>query len=190
MKTRHLLIAIALIAFGVFFYESLSAHSAGMTGRTQKPGSTPGCTCHGSSATPGVTVNITGPSTMRAGDTATFILKIKGGPLVAAGCDIASSNGNLILSPSETFLQRLLEGSSYELTHTSPKAPNPDTVRYTFRYIAPSSPGTTTTIYANGNSVNLDGTSSGDNWNFATNKTISITSTSIRNIMKLRVNIH
>jgi hypothetical protein len=187
MKLKHLLIAVILVAFGVFLYENIMAHSAGMTGVTLK-GSNPGCTCHGSSATPGVTVNITGPSSMRAGDTATFVLKIKGGPLVAAGCDIASSNGNLILSTSETFLQRLAVGSDFELTHTSPKAPNPDTVRYTFKFIAPNTPGSSSIIYANGNSVNLDATSSGDQWNFATNKTITITSTSIQNINEVAAN--
>jgi hypothetical protein len=182
MKMRHLLIAIALIAFGVFFYENIMAYSSGITGRTQKPGATPGCTCHGSTQTTSVFVGITGPSSMRAGDTATFILKIKGGPLSAAGTNIASSAGSLILSTTETFLQRLPEGGDFELTHTSPKAPSPDTVKFTFRYIAPNTPNSSITIYANGNSVNLSGSTSGDNWNFATNKTISITATSIQNI--------
>ena len=141
MKLKHLLIAVILVAFGVFMYENIMAYSTGITGVTQKPGSTPGCTCHGSSATTTVFAGITGPSSMRAGDTATFVLKIKGGPLSAAGTNIASSAGNLILSTSETFLQRLPEGGSFELTHTSPKAPNPDTVRFTFRYIAPNTPG-------------------------------------------------
>ena len=182
MKTRHLLIAIALIAFGVFFYENIMAYSSGITGVTQKPGGSPGCTCHNPSQTPSVNVRIIGPTSMRAGDTATFMLKIKGGPLVAAGCDIASSAGNLILSPTENFLQRLLEGSSYELTHISPKAPTPDTVSFTFRYIAPNTPNTTVTLYANGNSVNLNGNNTGDSWNFATNTSVSITVNSIQSI--------
>ena len=188
MKLKHLLIALILVAFGVFMYENIMAYSTGITGVTQKPGATPGCTCHGPSATTSVFVGITGPSSMRAGDTATFVLKIKGGPLSAAGTNIASSAGNLILSTSETFLQRLPEGGSFELTHTSPKAPNPDTVRFTFRYIAPNTPGSSVTLYANGNSVNLSGTSNGDNWNFATNKTISVTATSIQNLNEVAAN--
>lgn len=182
MKIRHLLIAIALIAFAIFFYENIMAYSSGITGVTQKPGSTPGCTCHNPSPNTAVSVRIIGPATMRAGDTATFMLKIKGGPLLAAGCDISSSAGNLILSSSETFLRRVLEGSSYELTHTSPKAPTPDTVSFTFKYVAPNTPNSTITLYANGNSVNLSGGTGGDSWNFATNANISITVNSIRNL--------
>lgn len=178
MKMRHLLIAIVMIAFGVLMFENISAHSTGMTGRTKKLGSSPGCTCHGPSSTPAVNVNISGPSSLRVNDTATFTVRITGGPLMAAGTDIAANLGNLITSPTETFLQRLPEGSSFELTHISPKAPTPDTVKYTFRYIAPNTVGAKDTIFANGNSVNLDGTSNGDNWNFATNKAISITSAS------------
>lgn len=188
MKLKHLLIAVILVSFGVFMYQNIMASSGGITGRTQKPGATPGCTCHGSSATPTVFAGITGPSSMRAGDTATFVLKIKGGPLVAAGTNIASSAGNLILSTSETFLQRLPEGGSFELTHTSPKAPNPDTVRFTFRYIAPNTPGSSVTLYANGNSVNLNSGTSGDSWNFAANKTISVTATSIQNLNEVAAN--
>lgn len=181
MKIKNLVIALVLISFGIFLFENILAHSDGMTGRTLKS-SDPGCICHNPTPTPGVNVNILGPSSMRAGDTATFRVRIKGGPLVAAGTDIASSSGNLILSPSETFLKRVLEGSDFELTHTSPKAPNPDTVSFTFRYVAPNSPNTSVTLYANGNSVNLDGTNSGDEWNFATNKIINLTTTSIQNI--------
>lgn len=180
MKKR-ITIAVVLIAFGVLIYQNITAHSTGMTGRTLKPGSDPGCICHGSSPTTSVNVNIIGPSSMGMGDTATFMIKIKGGPLAAAGCDIASSSGNLITSPSESFLQRLAVGSDFELTHTSPKAPTSDTVTFTFRYIAPNTVGTAT-IYANGNSVNLSGTSSGDNWNYASSKTISVTTTSVREI--------
>jgi hypothetical protein len=188
MKIRHILIATVLIAFGVFFYENIMAHSYGMTGVTLK-GSNPGCTCHNPTPTSGVNVRIIGPSTLRAGDTATYALKIVGGPLMAAGCDIASSNGNLILSSLETFLQRLPEGSDFELTHISPKAPSPDTVTYTFRFVAPNTPGVSSIIYANGNSVDLDGTNNGDNWNFAANKTISVTTaTSVHNISSVANN--
>ncbi len=182
MKMKHVLLAVVISAFAVLFYENIMAYSTGITGVTQKPGSTPGCTCHNPSPNTAVSVRIIGPSSMRAGDTATFMLKIKGGPLLAAGCDISSSAGNLILSSSETFLRRALEGSSYELTHNSPKTPTPDTVTFTFRYIAPNTPNSTVTLYANGNSVNLSGGTGGDSWNYATNASISITVNSIRNI--------
>ncbi|MCU0372959.1 MAG: T9SS type A sorting domain-containing protein, partial [Ignavibacteria bacterium] len=76
-------------------------------------------------------------------------------------------------------------GSWFELTHVSPKTPSNDTVRYTFRYIAPSNAGSVDTIFANGNSVNLSGTTSGDQWNFAGFKVINITTTSVREINEL-----
>ncbi len=179
MGKKTLLAALAIAVFSLFIYEGIIASSSGMTGRTLKPGSSSGCTCHSASPNSSVLVNIIGPSTMGAGDTATFMLKIKGGPLSRGGCDIASSSGSLILSSSEAFLKRVLESGSYELTHTSPKAPSPDTVTFTFKFIAPSTPGSAT-IYANGNSVNNDGTSSGDSWNYASSKTISVTATGIR----------
>jgi hypothetical protein len=156
-----------------------------MTGKTQKNGNTVGCTCHGASPNSGVSVIVTGPSSVRFNDTATFIVKIKGGPLSAAGVDISAGKGNVILSPLETSLQRVSVGSWFELTHTSPKAPSNDTVRFTFRYIAPSTVGAVDTIFATGNSVNLSGTTSGDQWNFGGFKVINVSATSVREINEL-----
>jgi hypothetical protein len=185
MKMKYALIAVIIAVFGLFLYSSIKAHSAGMTLKTRKNGNTEGCSCHSLSPTPSVNVTVTGPSSVKFNDTATFVVKIAGGPLAAAGTDISAGRGNVILSPLETFLQRLNVGSWFELTHISPKAPSNDTVRFTFRYIAPSNAGSVDTIFATGNSVNLSGTNSGDQWNFAGFKVINITTTAVIELNEL-----
>jgi hypothetical protein len=97
-------------------------------------------------------------------------LQVSGGPLAAAGTNIAASSG--MLSPIDASLR----SSSGELTHTSPKAPSAGTVRFDFNYTAPSAQGAVT-LYANGNSVNLSGNNSGDQWNFASNLPVSVSPT-------------
>lgn len=170
MKLKTIIIAVLVLSSSVFLFESISAFSGGITGRTKKS-SSPGCTCHGSTPTTSVSVIISGPASVKAGDTATYNLKLFGGPLVAGGCDIAAQTGTLQTSYLETQLQ-LLSG---ELTHTSPKlSVGGDTIRWSFKYKAPNAPNTKDSIYANGNSVNNTGGSSGDAWNYANNFVINI----------------
>jgi hypothetical protein len=182
MRMKYTVTAVLLVVFGIFLFENIIAHSNGMTLKTRKNGNSEGCTCHGASPTTSVSVTVWGPPSVKFNDTATYVVKISGGPLLAAGVDISAGRGNVILSPSETFLQRVNVGSWFELTHTSPKAPSPDTARFTFRYIAPSNAGSVDTIFATGNSVNLSGTSSGDQWNFGVFKIINVTATSVREL--------
>lgn len=159
-KKQH----IAVILFTVFASFIFHAYSTGITGRTLKNGQ--GCTCHGSQS-PGVTVTINGPSSLQTGETANFSVTISGGPLVKAGTNIAVSAGTLTAGSG-------LQLISGELTHTAPKAPEGNTVTFSFQYTAPVSTGNIT-IYANGNSVNDNGGNDGDSWNFATSKVVSIT---------------
>lgn len=147
------------------------AYSTGITGRTRK-GPEPGCTCHGDSPSAGVSVQITGPSVLSPGQTAVYKVKIAGGPLSAAGTNIAVKQGT-INPVAGSGLQKI--GS--ELTHTTPKSPAGDTVSFDFQYTAPMVT-TTDTLFANGNSVDLSGSSSGDMWNFAPNKAVQISSAS------------
>jgi len=171
MKIKKILICTLILASSLFLYESLKASSGGMTGRTKKSG-TPGCICHGTLPTASVSVIISGPSSVAAGDTATYKLKLFGGPLVAGGCDIAAQAGTLMTSYQES----LLHLSNGELTHNSPKlSVGGDTIKWTFKYKAPDAPNTKDSIYANGNSVNNTGGSSGDAWNYANNFVINIT---------------
>lgn len=170
-----------LVLFMAATYMLLSSYSGGIVGVTKRT-SSDGCFCHGFGASANVRVFLEGPSSVQVNDTVTYRLKMTGGPLVRGGTDIAAERGNLILSPLETNLQRLSFNGVYELTHFPAKAPVNDTVTYIFRYVAPNTPNTKDTIYANGNSVNGTGSSGGDQWNFLVNKIIDITPlTSITN---------
>lgn len=173
---------IIFAAFSIILYTTLSASSSGMTNVTRRTNNI-GCYCHFNTPSAGVTVTLEGPSSVRATDTVTFRLTMKGGPLIRGGCDISAQRGDLILSNLETNLQRMVAlDLVYELTHIAPKAPSGDSISWTFRYVAPNTPNTKDTLYANGNSVNFDGVPIFDQWNYAANKIISITPlTSIEN---------
>ena len=109
---------------------------------------------------------IGGPSVMNTSETANFTITISGGPLTAAGTNIAASTGVLNVAPG---LQKI----GLELTHVSPKTPTSGSVVFEFTYTAPAAPGDIT-LYANGNSVNLNGQNTGDSWNFASNKIVTV----------------
>lgn len=143
------------------------ASSTGRIGRTNLS-DTPGCTCHGSSPSTNVTVLIEGPDTVDINSTNTYLVRISGGPATSAGTNIAVSAGTL--SPISSTLQL----DSGELTHTGPVSFDGNTeVVFEFDFTAPATIGQVT-LAANGNSVNLSGNTSGDEWNFAPNKIISI----------------
>ncbi len=176
MKRLFLFIPITLF-ITVLIFETLNAFDDGIVNLTRRRGNNEGCTCHGLTVSAPVKATITGPSSVRAGDTAEFRLKITGGPLVRGGCDISAANGLVITSPLDTMLQRMLASANvYELTHKWPKLPASDTVTFIYRYIAPNTPGSFDTLYANANSVNYDSLDTGDLWNYAADKVISITS--------------
>lgn len=182
---KKIFIAASTVVFlSVFFFETLKAFDDGFVNLTRRRGNTEGCTCHGFSASTQVQAFIDGPSSVRAGDTVEYRIRITGGPLVRAGVDISAANGFVILSVSDTTLKRVLASANvYELTHRFPKQPLLDTVIFVYRYIAPNNPGSFDTLYATANSVNHDTTDNGDMWNFAADRIISITSSiNIRNI--------
>ena len=141
-------------------------YSGGITGVTKKNGN--GCTCHGNSPTAAVSVVIDGPASLLPGQTETYTVTVTGGPLVAAGTNIAASAGSLTPGAG-------LRLASSELTHQEPHTVAAGKVVFTFTYTAPATEGAVT-LYANGNSVNLNGANSNDQWNFAQNKTISVSS--------------
>jgi len=151
------------------------AVSTGKTGATRKNGN--GCTCHGASPTSGVTVQIIGPDTLEANEKASYQVSISGGPAVSAGTNIAASAGVLSAGTG-------LKAIGNELTHTGPKAFSGNKVIFTFDYTAPGDAGTAT-LYANGNSVNATGNTSGDQWNFAPDKEITVSA--VNNVIDLAV---
>jgi hypothetical protein len=174
---KKLYITLSVIIFLVALFESLKAFDDGITGITRKGGQSEGCSCHNSEPSANVNVLIVSPSVVRPNDTVNCFLKISGGPHIAGGCDIAVGIGSLILSTADTSLKRLMTAPGiYELTHRYPKLPSGDTITFAFKYIAPNITGIDT-IFANGNSVNHDTTTSGDQWNFAVNKLITVSNT-------------
>jgi len=150
---------IAISSFLFYAYED------GITGKTLKS-SEPGCLCHSEIPSSQVTVTIEGPNELATGETASYTVRISGGPLVMGGTNISASAGNLQAGEG---LQKI----GGELTHILPKQPQDNEVVFEFFYTAPNTP-TTVTLYANGNSVNYSGTENGDAWNFAENKIIII----------------
>jgi len=144
------------------------AYQTGITGRTRKTSNT-GCYCHGAEPF-GPTVTINGPDTLQIGQTANYTVVIAGGPLAAGGTNISAATGTL------NIVDANLRKANNELTHVSPLAPANGVVTFTFSYTAPGTEGMDT-IFANGNSVNLSGTPTGDNWNFAPVKQINVLNT-------------
>ncbi|GMU85136.1 MAG: hypothetical protein AMXMBFR48_03780 [Ignavibacteriales bacterium] len=158
---KYITIVLLIAASSFMFYAS----SAGVTGATRKNGD--GCTCHGGQSA-AVQVTINGPATLAAGETGDYSVVISGGPLTRGGTNISVSAGTLaILSGEGTRL------SNGEITHTSPKLPVNGSVTFNFQFTAPAVTGPVT-MFANGNSVNLNGNNSGDQWNFAPDKTIDV----------------
>jgi len=168
IKKRSSLTSVILIIIASSFI--LYAHNDGMKGRTRKSDDKPGCTCHGSDPTASVKVVISGPDSLSVNQEAEYNVTISGGPLVAAGVDIAVSKGTLTAVESDL---KLLSG---ELTHTDPKKAVGKSVQFQFKYKAPSLPGNQT-IFASGNSANLDDKKTGDMWNYAPDKIIVIRTT-------------
>lgn len=153
MRLQRFSLGVAGVLAASFFSLTAYANSTGINGRSGKQGVT--CmdsACHGanpSSAIP--TVELTGPSTLAAGETGNYSLTITGGPGVKAGMNVAVSDNGGTLAKSGTDL-KVLAG---ELTHTAPKAFTSGQVRFDFSLVAPAS-SRTVTLYASGNSVNND----------------------------------
>lgn len=162
MKKIYAVLLTLVVLFTVIYAR------ATYTGYTRKSGN--GCTCHGSSANSSVVVEITGPSEILAGATATYQVTISGGSGTAVCVDIAASGGTL--SAFDTNLK--LSGN--ELITNGTKTYSSGKYTYTFNYKAPSTTGSQT-IYATG----LPSKNSG--WNFAPDKSVKIVSaTDVNNL--------
>ncbi|MEO8664423.1 MAG: choice-of-anchor V domain-containing protein [Ignavibacteria bacterium] len=177
MKILKTFYVIIFIAFLFSIYDNLMAFRDGIVGLTKKNGNEIGCVCHSFKPNDSISVVISGPTHVAANDTAIYTLSIANGPAIAGGCDIAASLGNVYVSPLDTSLRRAesFPGSGFELTHIQPKLFSGDTLKFMFRYVAPSTPNITDTLFANGNSVNKDTTSDNDKWNYANNFAVTIT---------------
>jgi hypothetical protein len=177
VKTMALIIIVIILLIGLF---EVSARPNGITNY-----STAGCTCHNTSPSGDVTVSLTGNPTEYDPDTKyTLTITITGGPSPTGsnhgGFDLKATAGTLAVPSGANDIQ-IIGG---EATHT---AAGNDQRTWNIDWTAPGGgTGDVTFTYA-GNSVNGDGTSSGDKWNKGslvisekvpddtTNPTISIT---------------
>lgn len=157
-------------AFLILFFSVsviIYGNDDGRTGRTLKT-STSGCGgCHGSSATTDVSVLISGPDTVTAGQTAQFSLTISQSGKTGAGLDIATRNGTLSPVSSNIHL------ASGELTQNSDIPMTAGSVSVQFNYTAPAAAGTDS-LWATGLATNSNGGTSGDDWNWAVTKRVIV----------------
>jgi hypothetical protein len=153
MKLK-LLIAASLVFTVLTLRASLTLASPGITGYSGNPGTHSGAycsSCH--SGATGASVVISGPTTATPGSVNNYTLKITGGPLVAGATDISASGGTLGAGAGDSL-------SGTEITG-GPTTPSGGAVSYPFTWTAPSTAGAYT-IYGAGNSVNMNGSTSGD----------------------------
>jgi hypothetical protein len=163
MRTKKQYGANNIILVIIFLSTVFYAFSSGSTGKTQLNGE--GCFCHGAAPTAQVSAIITGSEFLTPNETAEYSVTITGGPLAAAGVNIAASAGTLV--PGAGL--RLQNG---ELTHNSPGIASGGIVTFTFSLTAPDTGNII--LYAAANSVNNNGAVSGDQWNFSLPKAIEV----------------
>ena len=134
-----------------------AAYSSGIVGYSGKQGAI--CTnCHSGGDTPDVT--LAGPVALAPGATGTYVFTVHAtvSRQLGAGVNISASAGTL--ATVGTNEQRILD----ELTHRRSQTVDSTSrdATWSFKWTAPAAPGTYT-LYAAGNSVNNNGTPSGDN---------------------------
>jgi hypothetical protein len=139
------------------------SYPGGVAGRTLKPGSTNGCTCHQSALNTAVLVSVTGPTTLVAGATGiyTFSVSRSSGTFSTGGIDIAVSSGTLGIGTSTGIKMLTSEVvQSAKFTGATTK---------TFTLTAPATAGPIT-IYCTG-----AGGTNPPNWNNGANFTVNVT---------------
>ena len=162
MKSSIHFLTIAL--FVLLFTHAAPAY-VNITGRTLKSGTT-GCGgCHASQSTT-VLVSINGPDVLAPGQTGNYTVTISGGGGSTVAVNIASSVGSLKTADNNLKL------SGGELISNGKKRFSGNSYTYNFTFTAPTSGGSAV-LYATGQS-------SMSAFNFAPNKTITIsTSTAV-----------
>jgi hypothetical protein len=138
---------------------SVGAFSSGISGHSQT-----GCSCHGSTADTNVSVAITGPASVVPNSVNSYTVTVSGNPTgstgLGGGLDV-SVNGGALAAGANT---QVLGG---DITHL-----NGNSRSWTFSWTAPATAGSVS-MFAAGNSVNLNGNTSGDGWNL-TNLAITV----------------
>ena len=167
MVSSKVITTSVLLILIVFISATIYGDPGGRTGRTRKT-STSGCgSCHGSSATTGVSVTINGPDTVTAGQTNQFSLIISRSGKTGAGIDIATRRGTLAAVTSGTRV------SNGEIVHNNDLPMSGGTITVLFNYIAPATQGLDT-IWSTGLATNSNGGQSGDEWNWSANRPVYV----------------
>lgn len=160
----------SLILLGMFFIAAgiIYGSPSGITGATLKGGG--GCTCHTASSNAGVSLTISGPSSLITGQTADYkVVMNYNASITGAGINIAASDGNLITNDPK---MKVLSG---ELTHPSAQKPATTSMTWSFKYTAPAAAGEQT-LYASGCAVK-------NSWNNAPNFSITVTAGSVLSLL-------
>jgi hypothetical protein len=131
----------------------LPVHSTGISGFSGQQGVN--CNfCHFGGKAP--TVALSGPIHVLHDSTRTYSFRVSGGQKVAAGLDVSVDAGSLVATDNETHLD------NGEVTHSMPRLVDANgEASWDFDFVAPSTAGAVT-MYASGNSVNLNGFNFGD----------------------------
>ncbi len=158
-----IILCILFIAVGIIY-----GTPSGITGTTLKGGG--GCTCHTASSNAGVSLTISGPSSLITGQTADYkVVMSYTASITGAGINIAASEGNLITNDPK---MKLLSG---ELTHPSAQKPATTSMTWAFKYTAPVTAGAQT-LYASACAVK-------NSWNNAPNFTVAVTAGSVLSLL-------
>lgn len=118
--------------------------------------------CHGGASSDAVSVSVEGPSELPFDREAAFVVRVRGGPLAAAGFNLRVrpwGAASLIAGDGSR-----LDSDLNELTHFAPRFAVDGSVTFPFRLKA-SGEATALTLSVVGNSVDLSDTSQGDPWN-------------------------
>jgi hypothetical protein len=144
------LAALALLLAGA----PARANRVGIVGKAEA--GCGGSGCHEGGVAP--MVQLSGPSRVAPGQRVEMTFTVRGGQEVAAGCDIATTDG--VLAPAD----RALRAQAGELTHAFEPTPYQDGAAiFHFLFQAPDHEGTVT-IHAAGNSVDGNQLQTGDRW--------------------------
>lgn len=147
---RTLIVASATAAMLAFASPALAVKS-GLDGYTGKQG--PTCAvCHSGGPTPNVTIS--GPTTLTAGQTGEYTVRVETSQ-PGVGMGGAASDG-AIVTPGTNTKQKF-----DEVSHSSVVSPSNGAAVFTFKVQASPYNGTLT-VYAVGNAVNDNGNDSGD----------------------------
>ncbi|MCX6159525.1 MAG: T9SS type A sorting domain-containing protein [Ignavibacteriota bacterium] len=163
LSLKKATVGILTLIFLMSISLQIYSYPTGVAGRTLKPGSTNGCTCHQAALNAAVVVTVTGPATLAPGATGTYTFSVSrsSGTFSTGGIDIAVSSGTLALASGSTGLKILTS----ELVHS---AKFTGATTKTFTVTAPATPGTIT-IYCTG----AAGTNP-PNWNNGANFTVNV----------------